>query len=60
MLAYMGYKTERDLSKFGNVLMAALLMALIVTVVNFIIGSSTLDIVFRLGNIRNIRRTYSL
>lgn len=45
MLAYMGYKTERDLSKFGNVLMAALLMALIVTVVNFIIGSSTLDIV---------------
>ena len=45
ILAYMGYKTERDLSKFGNVLMAALIMALIVTVINIFLGSSTLDIV---------------
>lgn len=45
ILAYMGYKTERDLSKFGNVLMAALIMALIVTLINIFLGSSTLDIV---------------
>lgn len=45
ILAYMGYKTEKDLSKAGNILMAALLMAIIVTLLNFIIGSSTLDIV---------------
>ncbi len=45
ILAYMGYKTEKDLSKFGNVLFAALIMALILTLINIFLKSSGLDIV---------------
>lgn len=44
ILAYMGYRTEKDLSKFGNVLFAALIMALILTLINIFLGSSGLDI----------------
>lgn len=44
ILAYMGYKTEKDLSKFGNVLFAALIMALILTLINLFLRSSGLDI----------------
>lgn len=44
ILAYMGYKTDRDLTKFGNVLFAALIMALILTVINIFAGSTGLDI----------------
>ncbi len=44
ILAYMGYKTEKDLSSFGNILFAALIVALILTLVNLFIGSSGLDI----------------
>lgn len=45
ILAYMGYKTERDLSKFGNILMAALIAALIVTLINLFLGISMIEIV---------------
>jgi len=45
VLAYMGYKTQRDLSKFGNILFAALIVAVILTIFNIFIGSSGLDIV---------------
>lgn len=44
ILAYMGYKTDRDLTKFGNVLFAALIMALILTIINIFMGSTGLDI----------------
>lgn len=45
ILAYMGYKTEKDLSRFGNVLFSALIMALILTLINIFLGSSGLDII---------------
>lgn len=45
ILAYTGYKTDKDLSKFGTILMAALIVALILTLVNFFIGSDGLDII---------------
>lgn len=45
ILAYIGYKTEKDLSSFGTILMAALIVALILTLVNFFIGSDGLDII---------------
>lgn len=45
ILAYIGYKTDKDLSKFGTVLMAALIVALILTLVNLFIGSDGLDII---------------
>ena len=45
ILSYIGYKTDKDLSKFGTILMAALIVALILTLVNFFIGSDGLDII---------------
>ena len=45
ILAYIGYKTEKDLSSFGTILMAALIVALILTLVNLFIGSDGLDII---------------
>lgn len=45
ILAYIGYKTDKDLSKFGTVLMAALIVALILTVINLFIESNGLDII---------------
>ena len=45
ILAYMGYRTEKDLTKFGNILFAALIMALILTLINIFVGSSGLDII---------------
>ena len=45
ILAYIGYKTDKDLSTFGTILMAALIVALILTLVNFFIGSDGLDII---------------
>ena len=44
ILAFIGYTTNKDLSRFGNVLFAALIMALVLTLVNIFVGSSTLDI----------------
>lgn len=44
ILAYMGYKTEKDLTKFGNILFSALIMALILTLINIFMRSSGLDI----------------
>ena len=44
ILAYIGYKTDKDLSSWGTVLTAALIVALILTLVNLFVGSSGLDI----------------
>ena len=41
----MGYRTQRDLTKFGNVLMAALIVAVVLTIINIFVGSAGLDIV---------------
>lgn len=45
ILAFIGYKTDKDLSNFGIVLIAALVVAFILTVVNLFLGYTTLDIV---------------
>ncbi len=44
ILAFIGYTTKKDLSKFGTVCIAALFVALILTLVNIFIGSQPLDI----------------
>ena len=45
VLAFIGYRTNKDLSKFGTVLMAALIIAVILTIINLFAGSSMLDII---------------
>ena len=45
ILAFVGYKTEKDISKFGTILGISLLVGLILTIINIFIGSSFLDIV---------------
>lgn len=44
-LAFVGYKTQRDISKFGTILGVALLVGLILTIINIFVGNSILDIV---------------
>lgn len=45
VLAYLGYKTDKDISNWGTILTVALLIGIILTFINFFIGSSMLDIV---------------
>ena len=45
ILAYIGKNTNKDLTKFGTILTVALLVGIILTIINFFIGSSMLDIV---------------
>ena len=45
VLAFMGYTTNRDLSKFGNVLFAVLLIGLVLTIINIFIGSEQFDLI---------------
>ncbi len=42
VMAFMGYTTNVDLSKFGPILMAAVIGLVVVSVINFFIGSDTL------------------
>ncbi len=44
-LAFLGYKTERDISSIGNILFVGLLVGLVLSIFNLIIGSSMLSIV---------------
>ncbi len=43
-LAIIGYKTQRDISKLGNILFVGLIVGLILSVVNIFIGSSMMEI----------------
>lgn len=43
VMAVAGYRTEQDLTKFGPILMMALVGIIIASVVNFFLGSSQLD-----------------
>ena len=43
VMAFAGYTTEQDLTKFGSILMMALVGIVIASVVNFFLGSSQLD-----------------
>lgn len=45
ILAFIGYKTDRDISNWGTILIVALLIGVVLTVINLFIGNSTLDIV---------------
>ena len=43
-LAYIGYKTNRDISRFGTILSTALIIGLILTIINLFLGNTLLDI----------------
>lgn len=43
-LAFIGYKTDKDMTKFGNILMVALVVGLVFSIINLIISNSIIDI----------------
>lgn len=43
VMAFMGYTTNADLSKFGPILMAGVIGLVVVSLINMFVGSSTLD-----------------
>ena len=43
-LAFYGYVTKKDMSKFGTILMVTLVVGLIVSIINIFLGSSFIDI----------------
>ena len=45
VLAYLGAKTDKDISNFGTVLTVSLLIGLVLTIINLFLKSSMLDIV---------------
>lgn len=45
VMAVLGYTTKQDLTKFGSLLMMALIGIIIAMIVNFFIGSSALDLI---------------
>lgn len=44
-MAVLGYTTKTDLTKFGSILMMALIGIILAMVVNFFVGSGTLDLI---------------
>jgi hypothetical protein len=44
ILAYLGYKTDKDISNWGTILTVALFIGIILTIVNLFIGSTILDV----------------
>lgn len=44
-MAVLGYTTKQDLTKFGSILIMALIGIIIATVINIFIGSSTMDLI---------------
>ena len=45
ILALIGYKTNKDLSKMGTIAMVALIVILIVSVINLFIGATIIDLI---------------
>ena len=45
VLAYIGLKTERDLTKFGNILMIGLVAGLVISLINLFLKNSMVDLV---------------
>lgn len=45
VLALIGYKTDKDLTKLGTIATVALIVALIVSIVNLFIGATILDLI---------------
>ena len=50
-MALVGYTTKTDLSKMGSILYMALFGIIIASIVNFFMGSSTLDYIISLGGV---------
>ena len=44
ILAFLGYKTDKDISSFGTILNVALIIGLVLTFINLFVGSTFLDI----------------
>ena len=44
ILAFLGYKTDKDISSFGTILSIALIIGLVLTFINLFVGSTFLDI----------------
>ncbi len=44
ILAYLGYKTDKDLSSWSTVLSVALIVGLVLTIINLFVGNTMLDI----------------
>lgn len=44
-LAFYGYKTDKDLSNVGRILMATLFVGLIVSIINLFVGNTLVDII---------------
>lgn len=44
-LALYGYKTNKDLTKIGTILMAVLIVGLIVSIINIFVGNTLIDII---------------
>ena len=44
-LAYAGYKTDKDISSMGNILMIGLIVGLILSIINIFMASTMLEIV---------------
>ena len=45
VLAYIGYRTEMDLTNFGRVLFITLIIGLVITLINIFVGSEMIDII---------------
>jgi FtsH-binding integral membrane protein len=43
VMAFMGYTTKQDLTKFGRIMIMGLIGIIIASVINFFMGSATLD-----------------
>lgn len=45
ILALIGYKTDKDLTKIGTIAMVALVVALVVSIINIFVGATIIDII---------------
>lgn len=45
VMAFLGYTTKQDLTKFGSILIMALVGVIIASIVNLFLGNSTLDLI---------------
>lgn len=49
VLAYAGYKTDKDISSMGNILMIGLIIGLILSIINIFMGNTMLEIALNWG-----------
>ena len=49
VLAYAGYKTDKDISSIGNILMIGLIIGLVLSIINIFMGNTMLEIALNWG-----------